>query len=63
MEYFFTLIGMVMVVEGLSYALFPSGIKKLMIQILSMKDQSLQNIGKLLMLFGALLAWLANYGI
>lgn len=63
MDYFLTLIGMVMVVEGITYALFPSGIKKMMIQILSMKDSSIQNMGKALMLVGALLAWIVNKGI
>ncbi|MGM0419168.1 MAG: DUF2065 domain-containing protein [Thermodesulfobacteriota bacterium] len=60
MEYFLSLIGMVMVVEGLTYALFPAGIKKVMVQILSMEDSSLSNIGKALMICGALLAWIVN---
>jgi uncharacterized protein YjeT (DUF2065 family) len=51
---------MVMVVEGLTYALFPSGVKKVMVQILSMDDSFLSNIGKALMIGGALLAWIVN---
>lgn len=60
MDYFLSLIGMVMVVEGLTYALFPSGVKKVMVQILSMDDSFLSNIGKALMIGGALLAWIVN---
>lgn len=63
MDYFLTLIGLVMVFEGLIYALFPSGIKKMMIQVLSMKDASIENMGKALMLAGALLAWFVNKGL
>lgn len=60
MEYFLTLIGMIMILEGVAYALFPSGVKKMMIQILSMSDNSLQNMGKSMMLIGAVLAWVVN---
>jgi len=60
LDYFLSLIGMVMVVEGLTYALFPSGVKKVMVQILSMDDSFLSNIGKALMIGGALLAWIVN---
>jgi len=60
MEFFITLIGMVMVVEGFFYALFPSFMKKAMVFILSMKDDSISNFGKVLMVTGAVIAWLIN---
>ncbi|MCB9481826.1 MAG: DUF2065 domain-containing protein [Desulfobacteraceae bacterium] len=60
MEYFFSLIGMVLVVEGLIYSLFPSGLKKLVIILLSMEEKQVRNLGLFFMLTGTFIVWAAN---
>ncbi|MGE4518909.1 MAG: DUF2065 domain-containing protein [Desulfobacteraceae bacterium] len=60
MEYFISLIGMVFVVEGLIYSLFPSGLKKIIVMILSMEEKKIRNMGMILMLAGTFLVWAAN---
>ena len=54
MEFFLSVIGMVMVVEGLPYFAFPSRMKIWMRQLLEVPDATLRILGLLLMLTGYL---------
>jgi uncharacterized protein YjeT (DUF2065 family) len=60
MEYLISLIGMVCVIEGLIYSLFPSGLKKIVVMILSMEEKQIRNLGIILMLTGTFIVWAAN---
>ncbi|MDY0132805.1 MAG: DUF2065 domain-containing protein [Desulforegulaceae bacterium] len=60
MEYFISLLGMVLVVEGLVYSLFPSGLKKIVIMVLSMEEKQIRTMGITFMLIGTFIVWAAN---
>ncbi|MDY0360107.1 MAG: DUF2065 domain-containing protein [Desulforegulaceae bacterium] len=60
MEYFISLIGMVLVVEGLLYSLFPSALKKFVVILLSMEEKKVRNIGLCFMLLGTFIVWAGN---
>jgi uncharacterized protein YjeT (DUF2065 family) len=60
MEYLISLLGMVCVIEGLIYSLFPSGLKKIVVMILSMEEKQIRNLGIILMLTGTFIVWAAN---
>jgi uncharacterized protein len=52
MDYFLCVIGMVMIVEGVPYAIFPKAMKRWVVKVLEMPDGSLQRFGVVLMLMG-----------
>lgn len=57
MEFFLSVIGMVMVVEGLPYFAFPNRMKTWMRQLLEIPDATLRIMGLLLMLTGYLFVY------
>jgi uncharacterized protein YjeT (DUF2065 family) len=63
MEFFFCVIGMVMIVEGLPYFGFPDKMKRLMHVVQQQDDSTLRVLGGALMLLGLLLLVLARRGL
>ncbi|MFW6335313.1 MAG: DUF2065 domain-containing protein [Desulfosalsimonas sp.] len=62
MEFFLSVIGMVMIIEGLPYFAFPDRMKEMMQKILELPDSGLRRFGFLLMAAGLLLTYLGrNY--
>jgi uncharacterized protein YjeT (DUF2065 family) len=57
MKYFLTVIGMVMIVEGLPYFAAPSKIKAWVQKLAELSDSTLRIIGFLLMLAGLALVY------
>lgn len=53
-------IGLVFVVEGTLYALFPGGLKRMISQMGDMKPEALRNGGVMALAFGVLLVWLSQ---
>ena len=60
MEYFLCVIGMVMFLEGLPYAAFPSKMKIWLRSILETPSGSLRSLGLVLMLAGLLLVFIGR---
>ncbi|THB74348.1 MAG: DUF2065 domain-containing protein [Desulfobacteraceae bacterium] len=52
MKFFFCVMGMVMIVEGLPYFAFPQKMKEMMTMILGFPDSALRRFGFILMLAG-----------
>jgi uncharacterized protein YjeT (DUF2065 family) len=52
--------GLFLVLEGLIYALFPNGVKKMAEQLPSIPDQSLRTMGVIAMFAGVVIVWLAK---
>jgi uncharacterized protein YjeT (DUF2065 family) len=50
-------LGLFLVLEGLIYALFPSGVKKMAEQLPMIADQSLRMFGVLIIGLGVLIVW------
>ena len=55
-----TALGLVCVIEGLTYALVPSQLKKMMAGMLSMSNDQLRFAGTLALGFGVVLVWIAR---
>ncbi|TNE36755.1 MAG: DUF2065 domain-containing protein [Alphaproteobacteria bacterium] len=51
-------IGLVLVIEGLVYGLFPGGVKRLMAEVLKLPDRQVSTFGLSLALVGCLLIYL-----
>ncbi len=62
MKFFFCVIGMVMIVEGLPYFAFPEKMKKMVQMILSFDDTNLRKFGLVLMLAGLGIVYIAAKG-
>jgi len=60
MKYFLCVIGMVMIVEGLPYFIFPEKMKSWMKKIIEMHEGALRWAGFTLMLAGLLLVYLGR---
>jgi hypothetical protein len=60
MEFFLSVLGMVMIIEGLPYAGFPAKMKEMMAKIMELPESSLQVFGLVLMVLGILLVWLGK---
>ncbi|NPA95602.1 MAG: DUF2065 domain-containing protein [Thermodesulfobacteria bacterium] len=60
MKLFVTVIGLIMVVEGLPYFAFPEKMKAFLAQIQEMPPESLRWLGFFLMCTGLLLCYLAR---
>ncbi|WP_457553004.1 DUF2065 domain-containing protein [Desulfobacula sp.] len=52
MKFFFCVIGMVMIVEGLPYFAFPGKMKEMVQKMLGIEDNTLRKFGFVLMLAG-----------
>lgn len=59
-ELFLTAIGIVLVIEGTPYATFPSGMKKMMRQILTFPDSGLRIMGFGMISLGFLIVYLVG---
>ncbi len=59
MKFFLSVVGMVMIVEGLPYFAFPSKMKATVQMILGLDDTSLRRFGFFLMMAGLGLVYLA----
>ncbi|MBE09751.1 MAG: hypothetical protein CMM35_05525 [Rhodospirillaceae bacterium] len=58
MEYFITAIGLVLVIEGSIYALFPQGMQRMMSQALELPVSALRAGGLIAAVAGFALVWL-----
>jgi len=52
--------GLVLVIEGLIYALFPAGMKRVMVQVLELPPSLLRNGGIVAAVVGCLIVWLVR---
>ena len=52
--------GLVLVIEGLIYALFPTGMKRIMVQVIDMPPSVLRNGGIAAAVVGCLIVWLVR---
>lgn len=55
-----TAIGLVFVIEGAVYSLFPEGMKRMMTRALELPIARLRSVGLLMALFGLLIVWLVR---
>ncbi|MDQ7781286.1 MAG: DUF2065 domain-containing protein [Desulfomonilaceae bacterium] len=60
MEFFLCVIGMVLVVEGMPYFLFPDKMKRMMHILLEQDDKTLRTYGAAIMLVGLLVVYMAR---
>jgi len=60
MKFFFCLVGMVMIIEGLPYFAFPAKMKVWVRRILEMPNNGLQKSGLILMLIGLFCVYLGK---
>ncbi len=58
MSDFFTAVGLAIALEGILYALFPDGMKRMMMQILTLPSQNIRSAGITAALIGVTLVWL-----
>ena len=57
---FLTAIGLVFVIEGVAYALFPNSFKKLFIAVLEQSIAKLRTIGLIGAIVGVAIIWIAR---
>ncbi|MDA3789426.1 MAG: DUF2065 domain-containing protein [Desulfobacula sp.] len=62
MKFFFCVIGMVMIVEGLPYFAFPGKMKGMVQMMISLEDTKLRKFGFVLMLAGLCIIYFAMDG-
>ncbi|NOX35256.1 MAG: DUF2065 domain-containing protein [Deltaproteobacteria bacterium] len=62
MKFFFSVIGMVMIVEGLPYFMFPNKMKEMVKTIMGLDDANLRKFGFVLMFAGLLILYFAMDG-
>jgi uncharacterized protein YjeT (DUF2065 family) len=60
---FLTALGLAMVIEGVTYALFPGGMQKMMTTIVQLPPPTLRAFGLLVAVFGVIGVWLARSAI
>jgi len=60
MEFLATLLGSILVIEGIPWFLSPRGTKKLLLQMLMVPDSALRVAGLAAMLGGLLIVWLTH---
>jgi uncharacterized protein YjeT (DUF2065 family) len=60
MQYFITVMGMVMILEGMPYFVFPGKIKTWLQMLIETSDQALRGLGLGLMLIGLLLVYIGR---
>ncbi|NCO04068.1 MAG: DUF2065 domain-containing protein [Alphaproteobacteria bacterium] len=56
-HYIFIGLALIMITEGLIYALFPLQIKKMMAMILGMPPEKIRSVGGLTLAIGSLFLW------
>ena len=52
--------GLVFVIEGLIYALFPNAMKRMIVAILSLPPEQLRSAGLVMAVFGVFVVWLVR---
>jgi len=62
MDFFLSVMGMVMVVEGLPYFAFPERMKSWVKKIETLNDKSLRKLGLTLMVLGVFFVYLGTRG-
>ena len=62
MKFFFCVVGMVMIVEGLPYFAFPGKMKKMVQMMMGLEDVKLRKFGIVLMLAGLGIIYFAMEG-
>ena len=60
-ELFLVAIGIVLVIEGVPYAFFPSGMKRMLVQLMAVPDTGLRIFGFIMAALGFLLVFLAHH--
>jgi len=60
MSDFFVAIGLAIAIEGILYALFPDGMKRMMMQVLATPSPSIRTAGITAALIGVTLIWLVR---
>jgi uncharacterized protein len=60
MGYFLSVIGMVLIIEGLPYFAFPDKMKRIVEKLLEIEEWSLRCLGIFLMAFGLFLVYLGK---
>ncbi|CAB5127863.1 Putative inner membrane protein YjeT (clustered with HflC) [Olavius algarvensis associated proteobacterium Delta 3] len=63
MKYFLSVIGMVMIIEGLPYFAFPEKMKVWVQKVMEIPDSSLRKFGFALMGIGLLLVYFGRNGV
>lgn len=53
-------IGLVFVIEGLLYAAFPNTMRRMVVEMLAMPDQTLRTAGLIAIGLGVLIVWLVK---
>lgn len=53
-----TAFGLVLVIEGLAYALFPSALKRMMAAMQEMPPETLRRAGAIILTIGVMMVWL-----
>lgn len=53
-------IGLLIAIEGAAYALFPNGMKKILLQVLAQPPSHLRNAGVVAACVGVLIVWLVR---
>ncbi len=59
MKFFWCVIGVVLVIEGIPWFLSPQGLKRMLVQMLPVPERTLRMMGLLLMLGGLLIVYYA----
>ena len=60
MSEFVTAIGLVLVIEGLAYALWPGGMQRMMAMMREMPEETLRNSGLFGLAIGVAIVWFAR---
>jgi uncharacterized protein YjeT (DUF2065 family) len=60
MSYFLSVLGLVLIVEGLPYFAFPEYVKKLVKRLPDMPDSVLRGLGFILMIIGLLIVYIGR---
>nr|WP_320116334.1 DUF2065 domain-containing protein [uncultured Desulfuromonas sp.] len=59
MKFFWCVVGVVLVIEGIPWFLSPQGLKRMLVQMLPVPERTLRMMGLLLMLGGLLIVYYA----
>lgn len=57
---FVTALGLVFVIEGVIYALFPDAMKRMIVSILALPPEQLRAFGLVMAVFGVFVVWLVR---
>ena len=61
MEFFMSVVGMVMIIEGLPYFAFPERMKAWILKVLELPEATLRKFGFSLMLLGLVLVYVGKH--